>query len=173
MFVLAEPGAPVWMDVAEGIRIAFRPPGTECLAAGRRAAREAVRADVEADAGVAFVYGCARWGAAEWEGIGDADGQVLPISPHAVVMLLSQRPDIYQAVDDAYVGPLLELLSEKKGSSPSPTGISDRAGPPIATPAPSAPKKKRTARSAPTGKTSRAPKLAKPSGPSSAPVAGS
>ncbi|ADK99387.1 hypothetical protein [Brevundimonas subvibrioides] len=154
MFVLDQTAAPVWLDVAQDIRIAFRPAGTECLAAGRRAARLAVRDDDTADGTVAFVMGCARWGAVAWEGIGNDEGEVLALTPEGVGRLLDQRPDIYQAVDDQYVGPLLELLAEKKGSSPSPTGISARAAPPTAKRARKERKTKPTAPSAPIENTS-------------------
>lgn len=143
---------PSWLVVANGIELLVKPAGTEALLAARREVRNAVRDNPDIETQIPFVFGFAAWGATDWKGIGDAEGEPLAFSTEGLAALLRQRPDIFQAVDDLYAGPVLELLSEKKGSSPSPNGIS-AAAPPTATPAPNATKTPPTATSAPTART--------------------
>lgn len=152
MFQLATDTAPTWTAVADGIELLLKPAGTEALLAARREVRLAVREDADVETGIPFVFGFVCWGAVDWRGIGGADGEGLDFSTERLGMLLRQRPDIYQRLDDEYVGPVLELLSEKKGSSPSPDGIL-AAAPPTATPVPSGGKTTPTAPPAPTGTT--------------------
>lgn len=134
MFVLQDAPTPFWLDVADGIRLEMRPVGTEALNAGRHAVRMAYMQSDAADVTFAFLSGVVRWGVIRWEGIGDASGAELPATPDAVHRLIQQRPDIYGVLDRDYVQPLLELLDEKKGSAPSPNGISEE-GQSIAPPA--------------------------------------
>lgn len=169
MFVLQEAPAPFWLDVAEGIRLQLKPVGTETLNAGRRAVRLAYREAEDADAEFAFLSGAVQWAAVAWEGVGDAEGHPLPISAEAVHRLLQQRPDIYAVLDAQYVQTALELLSEKKGSSPSPSGTSAE-GQPTATPAPSGRKTRKTATPVRTGKTSARPRKGSTSGAPSGPA---
>ena len=159
MFQLQPPREPEWRTVAEGIRFRFRFGPTEALNAARRSVRAALRLDEAADADFAYVAGAVIWGVVEWEGIGlpaPAEGTA-PLIPENVVGVLSQRPDIFDDVARFYVDPLSELLSEKKGSSPSPNGIS-AAGPDTARPVPS------SAKPAPTPSKPRARKRATGSG---------
>lgn len=133
---------PQWRDVAEGIRIEFRSGPTEALNAARRGARLSTFQDVPVDPEFAFVAGAVVWGATAWEGVGDphwtgddpAECPLAPLTPDNIIMLLQQRPDIFDNVAVFYVDPLMELLSEKNGSRPSPNGTS-AAGPDSATPA--------------------------------------
>lgn len=118
----AEETTPIWTTVAEGIDLLLKPGGTDALLAARREVRLAVRADPDIDTGIPFVFGFVCWGAEDWRGIGekpddapdDAPLTPVPFSTEALGRLLRQRPDIYQRLDDEYVGPVLELLSEKK-----------------------------------------------------------
>lgn len=125
---------PAVLTVAEGITITLKVAGTEALLAGRRAVRLAVDENPEADTQLAFVRGFVGWGATDWSGIGDERGEPLPFSTAGLFQLMHQRFDIYCALDADYVAPVVDLMAEKKGSAPSPTGTSAGA-PPIATPA--------------------------------------
>ena len=169
MFALTERAGPTWLEVADGIRIELRPVGTETLNAGRRAVRLAVMDNPNADVEFAFLIGCVQWAATAWEGIGDEEGAALDLTPERVERLIQQRPDIYDALDHGYVRLALELLAEKKGSSPLPNGISAE-GQGSAKPAPKGRKTRKTATPAPTGKTPAAPPPATTSGAPSEPV---
>lgn len=143
MFQLTPAPDPSWIDVGDGIRFHARFAPTEALNAARRGSRLASRSDGHTDPEFAFVLGAAIWAVTAWEGLGDADGQPAPLTGENMGLLLSQRPDVFDAFARAYVDPLMELLSEKKGSAVSPSGTSVTARA-------SAKPARRTARSAPT-----------------------
>jgi hypothetical protein len=143
MFQLTPAPAPAWIIVGDGIRFHVRYGPTEALNAARRGSRLANLDVTQTDPEFAFVLGAAIWAVTAWEGLGDADGETAPLTRENLALLLSQRPDVYDAFADQYVDPLMGLLAEKKGSAPSPNGTSV-TGPASAKPA------RRTARSAPT-----------------------
>ena len=88
-----------------------------------------------------FAAALARRAVVDWAGVGDANGNVLEISPEGVDALLSLWP-IFEAFNLLYVSRRMLLDAEKNGSAPSPTGISAGATA-IAMPA------KRSAKTAP------------------------
>ena len=90
-----------------------------------------------------FAAALARRAVIDWEGVGDADGNPLPVSDEGIDALLSLWP-IFEAFNLHYVSRGMLLDAEKNGSAPSPTGISAGA---TATARPA----KRNARTAPRG----------------------
>lgn len=72
-------------------------------------------------------------GALKWEGFGDEKGKLLPNpQPMQVYRLLRQSPAIFDFFDKGYANDVFALLSEKNGSSPSPSGSSAREADPTA-----------------------------------------
>ena len=70
-----------------------------------------------------FAAALARRAVADWEGVGDEDGNVLEITPEGIDALLSLWP-IFEAFNLHYVSPGMLLDAEKNGSAPLPTGTS-------------------------------------------------
>lgn len=165
MYQITPPAGPDWTTLAEAtgdlpaIEVQLKPVGTSILNAARRQVREALKEDEAADTRFAFLLGAVRQGAVAWRGVGDEQGAPLAmLDPAQLALLLEARPDIYLKLDTDYVDRLMELLSEKNGSSPSPTGTSARAAPDTAAPAPA------SAPSAPIDSTKSAPRPGNASG---------
>jgi hypothetical protein len=59
----------------------------------------------------------------DWEGVGDADGTVIAVTPEGIDALLSLWP-IFEAFNLLYVSRGMLLDAEKNGSAPLPTGTS-------------------------------------------------
>lgn len=107
----------------DGVRVLLKPLGTSGLAAGRASAFLAAD-ELPAVASVAFTVGCLTWGVVAWEGFEDEDGAALPVEVEAIQAMLEQSPDIYAALDAAYVTPRLLQEIEKKGLWPALAGTS-------------------------------------------------
>lgn len=159
MYQLVAHKEPTWLDLAPGIRGRFRHGASEALVFARRFTRAALELDDRADPEFYFIAGCVVWGLIEWEGVGDAEDQPAPLTADNVVALLSQRWDVFDEANGAYVEAIMALAAEKNASGSSPSGTS-AGGKPSVTPAAIAP-------SAPIAKTTRARKRGSGSGPSS------
>ena len=70
-----------------------------------------------------FAKAIARRAVTEWEGVGDADGNPVPVTPAGIDALLEVWP-IFEAFQAVYVSKGLLLDAEKNASAPSPTGTS-------------------------------------------------
>ena len=93
-------------------------------------------AEASNDARAAIFAGAlARRAVVDWDGVGDADGNILPVTPDGIDALLSLWP-IFEAFNLHYVSRGMLLDAEKNGSAPSPTGTSAEA---TATARPAAP----------------------------------
>ena len=83
----------------------------------------------------------ARQAILDWEGVGDAEGQPLPVSPAAIDALLDIWP-VFEAFQTIYVSKGLLLDAEKNVSPPLPIGSSAGAAaiaPPVDPSVPSVP----------------------------------
>ena len=136
---------PQWLDLGHGVRLQLLPLTTALMVATRSdPAVQLLEADASNDSRAAvFAAALARRAVVDWEGVGDADGKVIPVSPDGIDALLSLWP-IFEAFNLLYVSRGMLLDAEKNGSAPSPTGTSAGATA-IAMPA------KRSARTAPRG----------------------
>lgn len=106
---------PFWLDVARGVRVQFRPISVAAILLARSAAADVLQeggTDAAIKAGVAFTRSLSHSGIAAWEGIGDADGNVVEPSAENVDALLELWP-VFDAIDRLYVGPALIRDSEK------------------------------------------------------------
>ena len=116
---------PQWLDLGHGVRLQLLPLTTALMVATR--SDPAVQ-DLDADASndtraAVFAAALARRAVIGWEGVGDADGSVIAVSPEGIDALLSLWP-IFEAFNLHYVSRGMLLDAEKNGSAPSPTGTS-------------------------------------------------
>jgi hypothetical protein len=70
-----------------------------------------------------FAKAIARMAVSEWEGVGDADGNAVPVTPGGIDALLEVWP-VFEAFQAVYMAKGLLLEQEKNASAPSPSGIS-------------------------------------------------
>lgn len=125
MLTLDLTNAPAWCDLAPGVRVKLRPLTTALMVAARS---DPTLADLPKDArtevaALAMAKALARAAILEWDGIGDADGHMIAVSPEAIDALLDIWP-IFEAFQSLYVAKGLLLDAEKNVSSPSPNGSS-------------------------------------------------
>lgn len=153
MYALSGPREPEWRDFEPGIRLQLRFGPSQALTFGRRHLRATLKADDRTDPEFAFVVGILIWAVTAWEGVGPpapvpppeiAEGPAealtaweaenpapegpAPLTADSLTMLLSDRTDIFDALDRTYVEAVLKVRDEKNGSGPSPRGTSAAAG---------------------------------------------
>lgn len=103
-----------WIDVAPGVRLHLRPLTTALMVATRNDPEVVALASDMSDEDRALIFakalGCRAILA--WEGVGDADGTPIEVSPDGVHALLDIWP-IFEAFQTAYVAKALVLEQEK------------------------------------------------------------
>ena len=116
---------PQWFELGHGVRLQLLPLTTALMVATRSDPEvQALDSDASNDSRAAVFAGAlARRAAVDWAGVGDANGNVLEISPDGIDALLSLWP-IFEAFNLHYVSPGMLLDAEKNGSAPLPTGTS-------------------------------------------------
>ena len=116
---------PQWFELGHGVRLLLLPLTTALMVATRSdPAVQALEADASNDSRAAiFAAALARHAIVDWEGVGDADGSVIAVSPEGIDALLSLWP-IFEAFNLHYVSRGMLLDAEKNGFAPSPTGTS-------------------------------------------------
>ena len=136
---------PQWLDLGHGVQLQLLPLTTALMVATRSdPAVQALEVDASNDSRAAvFAAALARRAIVDWDGVGDADGAVIAVTPNGIDALLSLWP-IFEAFNLQYVSRGMLLDAEKNGYAPSPTGTSVGA---TATARPA----KRNARTAPRG----------------------
>jgi len=120
---------PAWLDLGHGVRILLGPLTTAMMVAARNdPAIMALPEDApDEESALAFAKALARNAALDWEGVGDADGNVIPVSPEAIDALLDIWP-LFETFQTDYVCKGLVLDQEKNVSPPLPSGCSAGAG---------------------------------------------
>ena len=116
---------PRWLDLGHGVRLRTAPLTTALMVAARNdPAVEALPATASDEArALVFAKAIARIAVTDWEGVGDADGNPVPVTPAGIDALLEVWP-IFEAFQALYVAKGLLLEQEKNVSAPSPTGTS-------------------------------------------------
>ena len=116
---------PQWLDLGHGVRLQLLPLTTALMVATRSdPAVQALEADASNDTRAAvFAAALARRAIVDWDGVGDADGTVIAVSPEGIDALLSLWP-IFEAFNLLYVSPGMLLDAEKNVSAPLPNGTS-------------------------------------------------
>jgi hypothetical protein len=121
---------PRWLDLGHGVRLRLAPLTTALMVAAR--ADLAVTALPETATpealALAMAKALARRAVLDWEGVGDAQGEPLPVSPEGVDALLDVWP-VFEAFQTGYVAKGLVLEQEKNASAPSPSGPTAGATP--------------------------------------------
>ena len=116
---------PQWFELGYGVRLQLLPLTTALMVATRSdPAVQDLNAEANNDSRAAtFAAALARRAIVNWEGVGDADGAVIAVTPEGIDALLSLWP-IFEAFNLLYVSRGMLLDAEKNGSAPSPTGTS-------------------------------------------------
>lgn len=116
MLKLSPAAESFWLDLLPGLRVRFRLITVVSMLVARQAAgklfKDEDQEDIDTRVGVALTRELARRGIMEWEGVGDAEGQPIPVSLAAVDALLSHWP-AFDAIDRKYVAPALGVDAEK------------------------------------------------------------
>ena len=116
---------PKWLTLGHGVRVLLGPLTTAMMVAARSdPAIAALPEDAtDEESALAFAKALARNTTLDWEGVGDAEGNVIPVSPEAIDALLDVWP-LFEAFQNKYVVKGLVLDQEKNGSAPLPSGSS-------------------------------------------------
>ena len=116
---------PQWLDLGHGVRLKLLALTTALMVATRSdpAVQDLDPEDNNDTRAAVFAIALARRAIVDWEGVGDAEGNVLPVTPEGIDALLALWP-IFEAFNLLYVSRGMLLDAEKNGSAPSPTGTS-------------------------------------------------
>jgi hypothetical protein len=116
---------PRWLDLGHGVRLRVAPLTTSLMAAARSdpSVTGLVNGASNETIAVTMAKALARLVVLEWEGVGDADGEPVPVTPEGIDALLDILP-LFEAFQLRYVSKGLLLEQEKNGSAPSPNGTS-------------------------------------------------
>ena len=132
MLTLNLSGESRWVDLAAGARIKVKPLTTALMLAARHDPRALSLTQNSDDAPseaqentVALAVAKIIGGLVieDWEGVGNADGQAVPVSQAWIDALLDLWP-MFEAFQEAVVAPAMVLDAEKNVSPPSSTGSS-------------------------------------------------
>ena len=134
---------PQWLDLAPGLRLLVGPLTTALMVSARAdPAIEALPEGASQEAlALAMAKAVARRAVLDWEGVGDAMGIIVPVTPEGIDALLEVWP-VFEAFQTMYVAKGLILDAEKNVSAPSPTGpsaVATDTARPAKLPAPTAP----------------------------------
>ena len=111
---------PRWLDLGHGVRLLVEPLTTAIMLAARSDPTiVTAAADAESDAAHSnddlariVAKAVARIVVKDWEGVGDADGKPLPLTPEGIDALLELWP-IFEAFQTKYIAGALILDAEK------------------------------------------------------------
>lgn len=114
---------PDWLDLGLGVRVRVDPLTTALMVAARSDPEVRGLPEDTSDDEIAVIFGkaLAERAILDWEGVGDADGTPLSVSPEGIAALLDIWP-IFERFQMDYVAKGMELDAEKNASAPSPTG---------------------------------------------------
>ena len=134
---------PRWLDLGHDVRLRVAPLTTSLMAAARSDASVTGLPEGASNESIAVTMATAlaRLVVLDWEGVGDADGQPVPVTQEGIDALLDILP-LFEAFQLRYVSKGLLLEEEKNGSALSANGTTAGAtntADPAAEPAASAP----------------------------------
>jgi len=117
--------APTWLTLAPGVRLLLSPLTTALMVSARAdpAVEDLPKVASTEELALAMAKSVARRAVLDWEGVADADGNVVPISPEGIDALLEIWP-IFEAFQTDYISKGLLLGAEKNVSAPLPNGSS-------------------------------------------------
>ena len=116
---------PKWLDLGSGLRLLVLPVTTATMVAARNDPDvEALPKDASQEQmAVVMAKAVARRVVTDWEGVGDANGKPVAVTPEGIDSLLDIWP-VFEAFQTRCLAPHLMLEAEKNVSSPLPTGTS-------------------------------------------------
>ena len=116
---------PEWLELAPGLRLQVAPLTTALMVSARAdPVIEAVPEEAsQEDLALAMAKSVARRAVLAWEGVGDAAGEAVPVTPDNIDALLEVWP-VFEAFQTQYVARGLLLEQEKNVSAPAPNGPS-------------------------------------------------
>jgi len=114
---------PHWLALCLGVRVWVEPLTTALMVAARSDPSVRNLPEGTGDDEIAVIFGKALADRAilDWEGVGDANGAPVSVSPEGIAALLDIWP-IFERFQMGYVAKGLELDAEKNVSAPSPIG---------------------------------------------------
>ena len=107
-----------WLDLGHGVRLLVEPLTTAIILAARSdptiiaAAGDAEGSASNDDLARIVAKAVARIVVKDWEGVGDEDGKLLPLTPEGIDALLELWP-IFEAFQTKYIAGALILDAEK------------------------------------------------------------
>ena len=127
--------APKWLDLGSDLRLHVLPVTTAIMVAARNdpAVEALPEGASKEEQALVMARAVARRVVTGWEGVGDAAGNPVPVTPEGIDALLDIWP-VFEAFPTRCLAPHLMLEQEKNVSAPLPTGTSVGATP-IAKPA--------------------------------------
>ena len=116
---------PHWLDLGSGLRLHVLPVTTAIMVAARNdPAVDALPKDASQEQmALVMAKAVARRVVIGWEGVGDAAGKPVPVTPEGIDALLDIWP-VFEAFQTRCLAPHLMLDAEKNVSSPLPNGTS-------------------------------------------------
>lgn len=116
---------PQWLDLGAGLRLAVLPVTTAVMVAARNDPAVEALSDAASKEELALTMAraVARRVVTGWEGVGDANGNPVPVTPEGIDALLDIWP-VFEAFQTRCLAPHLMLEQEKNVSPPLPTGTS-------------------------------------------------
>ena len=116
---------PAWLTLAPGLRLQVAPLTTALMVSARADPTIEALPDTatQEELALAMAKAVARRAVLDWEGVGDAAGDAVAVSPEGIDALLEIWP-VFDAFQTQYVAKGLILDAEKNASAPSPTGPS-------------------------------------------------
>ena len=117
--------APHWLELMPDLRVQLTPLTTALMVAARN--DDAVTALSEEisdeERALVFAKAIAKIALLDWEGVGDVDGDTIPVSLEGIDALLDIYP-VFEAFQLRYVSKGLLMDAEKNVSAPLPNGSS-------------------------------------------------
>ena len=117
--------APAWLTLAPGLRLQVAPLTTALMVSARADPVLEALPDTatQEELALAMAKAVARRAVLDWEGVGDAAGDAVAVSPEGIDALLEIWP-VFEAFQTQYVAKGLILDAEKNVSAPLPNGPS-------------------------------------------------
>ena len=116
---------PQWLDLAPGLRLLVGPLTTALMVSARAdiAIESLPESATTEELALAMAKAVARRAILDWEGVGDDEGNIVPVTPEGIDALLEIWP-VFEAFQTGYVAKGLILDAEKNVSASSPNGPS-------------------------------------------------
>ena len=116
---------PKWLDLGSGLRLQVLPVTTAIMVAARNdpAVEALPEGASKEEQALVMAKAVARRVLTGWEGVGDASGKPVPVSPEGIDALLDIWP-VFEAFQTRCLAPHLMLEQEKNASAPLPNGTS-------------------------------------------------